>query len=74
MGAGKPRDIPAGGRGLEGIHFAMEYLTQSNKYCAGDLDFGQIISAKDKNVLVIGGGDTGSDCVGTAIRQGAKKC
>ncbi len=72
IGAGKPRDIPAGGRGLEGIHFAMEYLTMSNKYCAGDYDFGEIISAKDKHVLVIGGGDTGSDCVGTAIRQGAK--
>lgn len=72
IGAGKPRDIPAGGRGLEGIHFAMEYLTLSNKYCEGDLDFGEIISARDKNVLVIGGGDTGSDCVGTAIRQGAK--
>ncbi len=72
VGAGKPRDIPAGGRGLEGIHFAMEYLTQSNKYCEGDFDFGEIISAKDKRVLVIGGGDTGSDCVGTAIRQGAR--
>ena len=72
IGAGKPRDIPAGGRGLEGIHFAMEYLSMSNKYCEGDYDFGEIISARDKNVLVIGGGDTGSDCVGTAIRQGAK--
>ena len=72
IGAGKPRDIPAGGRGLEGIHFAMEYLTMSNKYCEGDYDFGEIISAENKNVLVIGGGDTGSDCVGTAIRQGAK--
>ncbi|MDC7126001.1 MAG: glutamate synthase subunit beta, partial [Spirochaetales bacterium] len=72
IGAGKPRDIAAGGRGLEGIHFAMEYLTMSTKYVTGDLDFGQIISAKDKNVLVVGGGDTGSDCVGTAIRQGAK--
>ncbi|MDC7228268.1 MAG: glutamate synthase subunit beta [Spirochaetales bacterium] len=72
VGAGKPRDIPAGGRGLEGIYFAMEYLTKSNKYCEGDMDFGEIISARDKNVLVIGGGDTGSDCVGTAIRQGAR--
>ena len=72
IGAGKPRDIPAGGRGLDGIHFAMEYLTDSSKYCAGDLGFNRIISAKDKNVLVIGGGDTGSDCVGTAVRQGAK--
>jgi len=72
VGAGKPRDIPAGGRGLEGIHFAMEYLTLSNKHCEGDLDFGEIISAREKNVLVIGGGDTGSDCVGTAIRHGAR--
>ncbi len=72
IGAGKPRDIPAGGRGLEGIHFAMEYLTLSNKYCHGDIPFEKLISAKDKNVLVVGGGDTGSDCVGTAIRQGAK--
>ena len=72
IGAGKPRDIPAGGRGLEGIHFAMDYLTPSNKYCHGDIDFGEVISARDKNVLVIGGGDTGSDCVGTAIRQGAR--
>ncbi|MBI9106229.1 MAG: glutamate synthase subunit beta [Spirochaetales bacterium] len=72
VGAGKPRDIPAGGRGLDGIHFAMEYLTLSNKYCLNQISYDEIISARNKNVLVIGGGDTGSDCVGTAIRQGAK--
>ena len=72
MGAGEPRDVPAGGRGLEGIHFAMEYLTQSARYNHGDLEADEILSAKGKRVLVIGGGDTGSDCVGTAIRQGAE--
>lgn len=72
VGAGKPRDVPAGGRGLDGIHFAMDYLTLSNKYCLDQISYDDIITAKDKNVLVIGGGDTGSDCVGTAIRQGAK--
>ena len=61
------------GRGLEGINFAMEYLAQSNRKVAGILGSEKQISAKNKNVLVIGGGDTGSDCVGTANRQGAKK-
>jgi glutamate synthase (NADPH/NADH) small chain len=73
MGAGEPRDLQVPGRGLEGIHFAMEYLTQSNKTVSGAIAKGKTITAKDKNVLVIGGGDTGSDCVGTANRQGAKK-
>jgi len=73
MGAGRPRDLTAPGRGLDGIHFAMDYLTQSNRFVAGLLDEASMISAKNKNVMVIGGGDTGSDCVGTAIRQGAKK-
>lgn len=73
VGAGEPRDLNIQGRGFEGIHFAMEYLTLSNKFVAGDIGEDGIISAKNKNVLVIGGGDTGSDCVGTAIRQGAKK-
>jgi len=72
MGAGTPRDLPAGGRGLDGIHFALEFLEGSNKFTEGTLAFNQIISAKGKDVLVIGGGDTGSDCVGTSIRQGAK--
>jgi glutamate synthase (NADPH/NADH) small chain len=73
MGAGKARDLNVDRRELAGIHFAMDYLTQSNLYIDGTMKYDQIISAKDKTVLVIGGGDTGSDCVGTANRQGAKK-
>jgi glutamate synthase (NADPH/NADH) small chain len=72
LGAGKPRSIPAGGMGLDGIIYAMDYLTQSNKFCQGDVSIYDIKSAWNKNVLVLGGGDTGSDCVGTAVRQGAK--
>jgi len=68
-----PRDIKIPGRDLQGIHFAMEYLAQQNKINAGDnIPVGDRINAKNKNVIVIGGGDTGSDCVGTANRQGAK--
>jgi NAD(P)H-dependent glutamate synthase small subunit len=74
MGAGHPRDLTVEGRQLENVHFAMDYLKQQNKLNAGDkLDPKTIISAKDRVVVVIGGGDTGSDCVGTAIRQGAKE-
>lgn len=73
LGAGEPRDIHVPGRGLEGIHYAMDFLKLSNRFVAADLAEHEIISAKNKNVLVIGGGDTGSDCVGTSIRQGAKK-
>lgn len=74
MGAGTPRDLTVRGRGLENIHFAMDYLTQQNKLNAGeDLGEKKRINAKDKVVVVIGGGDTGSDCVGTARRQGAKE-
>jgi glutamate synthase (NADPH) small chain len=71
IGAGMPRDLPVKGREAKGIHFAMEFLNQSNKYVAGN--FSQIpnIYVKDKHVVVIGGGDTGSDCVGTSHRQGA---
>jgi len=72
LGAGTPRDLPAGGRGLEGVHFALEFLSGSNLYVEGSAGLSDIISAKNKKVLVIGGGDTGSDCVGTAIRQGAE--
>jgi glutamate synthase (NADPH/NADH) small chain len=72
LGAGKPRDLPVSGRGYEGIHFAMEYLAQSNKAVAGEMDRDEVISAAGKRVLVIGGGDTGADCVGTAIRQKAR--
>lgn len=70
MGSEKPRDLPVDGRGLKGVHFAMDFLTLNNKSVAGDKV--EIISAKDKNVIVIGGGDTGSDCVGTSNRHGAK--
>ncbi len=74
-GAEKPRDLEVAGRELSGIHFAMEFLTQQNKRVAGDDERiaapQGTISAKDKHVIVIGGGDTGSDCIGTSARQGA---
>jgi glutamate synthase (NADPH) small chain len=74
MGAGQPRDLNIPGRGYENIIFALEYLTAQNKYNANELtQDNQMITARDKVVAVIGGGDTGSDCVGTARRQGAKK-
>jgi glutamate synthase (NADPH/NADH) small chain len=73
LGAGQPRDLNVPGRGYDGIHFAMEYLGQSNARVAGEPYEGRAIDARDKVVLVIGGGDTGSDCVGTARRQGAKE-
>jgi glutamate synthase (NADPH/NADH) small chain len=67
-----PRDLKIEGRELEGIYFAMEYLVQSNRMVAGEkIPAGKLIDAKGKKVVVIGGGDTGSDCVGTAHRQGA---
>jgi glutamate synthase (NADPH) small chain len=71
-GASAPRDLQIPGRHLSGIHFAMDFLTQQNRRVAGDKIFSGNISAKAKNGLVIGGGDTGSDCVGTSNRQGAK--
>lgn len=71
-GASAPRDLPIPGRNLKGVHFAMDFLPQQNKRVAGDRIFSGDISASGKNVLVIGGGDTGSDCVGTSNRQGAK--
>lgn len=74
IGAGHARDIKPKGRELKGIHFAMEFLSQQNKKIMGEVvPEKQIINAKGKHVLVIGGGDTGSDCVGTSIRQGAEK-
>jgi glutamate synthase (NADPH/NADH) small chain len=75
MGAGAPRDLDVPGRGFENVHFAMEYLTQQNKLLSGEpLEPGEKhINAKDKVVVVIGGGDTGSDCIGTANRQGARE-
>lgn len=73
-GSRTPRDLKLKGRELNGIHFAMDFLTQQNKINAGDtIPDTERISAKDKVVVVIGGGDTGSDCIGTSNRQGAKK-
>ncbi len=71
-GASAPRDLPIPGRNLNGIHYAMDFLTQQNKRGAGDTITSAEIVANGKNVLVIGGGDTGSDCVGTSNRQAAK--
>jgi len=70
-GAEQPRDLPIPGRDLDGVHYAMEFLPQQNKVVAGDKVPGQIM-ATGKHVVVIGGGDTGSDCVGTSNRHGAK--
>ncbi|HET7696065.1 MAG TPA: glutamate synthase subunit beta [Vicinamibacterales bacterium] len=71
-GATAPRDLQVPGRDLQGIHFAMEYLTAQNRRCEGDeLSAAETISAAGKQVVIIGGGDTGADCLGTAIRQGA---
>jgi glutamate synthase (NADPH/NADH) small chain len=70
-GATLPRDRPVPGRELKGIHFAMEFLPQQNKVVAGDAVAGQI-SAKGKRVVILGGGDTGSDCLGTSNRQGCR--
>lgn len=67
-----PRDLPIPGRQFKGVYFAMQFLKQSNKRVANVAFEEEEISAKDKNVVVIGGGDTGSDCVGTSNRQGAK--
>lgn len=73
IGARKPRDLPVEGRGLEGIHFAVDYLTQQNKALVGEnISSEERILATNKHVIVIGGGDTGADCVGTANRQGAR--
>ena len=69
-GAEKPRDLPVPGRELAGVHYAMEFLPQQNRVVAGDRVADQIL-ATGKHVVVIGGGDTGSDCVGTSNRQGA---
>ena len=69
-GATVPRDIPIPGRDLLGVHFAMDYLVQQNKVVAGDTVQNQL-TAEGKHVIVIGGGDTGADCIGTAHRQGA---
>jgi glutamate synthase (NADPH/NADH) small chain len=71
-GSEQPRDLPVPGRELDGVHFAMEFLPQQNRRVAGDMiPDDESITAKDKRVIVIGGGDTGSDCIGTSFRQGA---
>jgi glutamate synthase (NADPH/NADH) small chain len=76
-GAEWPRNLDVEGRDLDGIHYAMDFLTQQNKRNAGDQEAtaapAGTISAKGKHVVVIGGGDTGSDCIGTSLRQGAAK-
>ena len=73
MGAGHPRDLEVPGRELSGVHFAMDYLTRSNMFQSGEIGEDELISAKDKVTLVIGGGDTGSDCVGTSTRMRARR-
>ncbi len=73
-GSEQPRDLRVPGRELRGIHFALDYLTRQNRRVAGDyVQPDDAIDAHGKDVVVIGGGDTGSDCVGTAIRQGARQ-
>jgi glutamate synthase (NADPH/NADH) small chain len=72
-GAEQPRDLPIEGRDLDGVHFAMQFLEQSNRRIAGDpIDPTQEIMATHKNVVVLGGGDTGSDCIGTSHRHDCK--
>jgi len=74
MGAGQPRPLSVPGADLDGVHFAMDFLSQQNRRVAGDTLAGgrrPTLSARGKHVIVVGGGDTGSDCVGTSIRQGA---
>ncbi len=72
-GAERPRDLPIAGRELKGIHFAMEFLPQQNRRCEGDLvDPALAILAEGKSVVILGGGDTGADCLGTSLRQHAK--
>ena len=71
-GSTMPRDLPIPGRELKGVHFAMDFLTQQNRRVGGKKVNTEEIWATGKNVVVIGGGDTGSDCVGTSNRHGAK--
>ena len=70
-GAERPRDLPIDGRDLDGVHFAMEFLPQQNRRISQEQFVAEPILAGGKHVVVIGGGDTGSDCIGTSIRQGA---
>jgi glutamate synthase (NADPH/NADH) small chain len=71
LGAGEPRDLAVPGRDLSGVHFALDFLSRSNRFVAGEAGREGLIDAKGRRVLVVGGGDTGSDCVGTANRHGA---
>src|SRR5204862_1998896 len=71
-GATKPRDLPIPGRELKGVHFAMEFLTANTKAVLDGHKNGSFIDATGKDVIVIGGGDTGTDCVGTSMRHGCK--
>ena len=72
-GATVARDLPIKGRQLEGVHFAMEFLHKNTKSLLdSELADGEYISAKDKHVIVIGGGDTGNDCIGTSVRHGCQ--
>ncbi len=71
-GAEKPRDLNIPGRQLRGIHFAMDYLVEQNQFLNGEIPAARI-NAREKRVIILGGGDTGSDCLGTALRQGAKQ-
>lgn len=73
VGATKPRDLVVPGRDLQGIHFAMDFLTQQNRRVAGKDIEGASICATGKDVVILGGGDTGADCLGTCIRQGARR-
>ncbi|MCB9728533.1 MAG: glutamate synthase subunit beta [Deltaproteobacteria bacterium] len=71
VGAGRPRDLDVPGRELDGVVMAMDYLEQQNRVVAGETPPGPRIDARGRNVIILGGGDTGSDCLGTALRQGA---
>jgi glutamate synthase (NADPH/NADH) small chain len=71
-GASQPRDLDIEGRDLRGIYPAMHFLTMQNRRVAGDSNHGEYITARDKNVIIIGGGDTGADCLGTVHRQGCR--
>ncbi|MFO7849995.1 MAG: glutamate synthase subunit beta [Spirochaetia bacterium] len=73
IGCREPRRVPVPGDELEGVHYALDYLSASTKLVHGELSRKNLIDARNKKVLVLGGGDTGADCVGTANRQGAKK-
>ena len=73
LGCREPRRVPVPGDELEGVHYALDYLTSSTRVLHGELSSRSLIDARGKRVLVLGGGDTGADCVGTANRQGAEK-